>query len=161
MGRQRRRGSIQNEEVLIEVLYGESFFIPCKDKKDAHSKGVSLNNAKNSRMSSAQQKKIRVQEVELDGEWGVKVFPAIEIPIYRIVEGKKVLWNAEEDTHVTAVLLGGKSSSKSRLNPDNQRILELMLQDKKEVEEIVSALDDEKMEDVLEEMARVKEALKV
>ena len=145
MSRQRKRGFIQNEEVLIEALYGETLFIPCKDKKDAHSKGVSLNNAKNSRLSPDQQRKVRVQETELDGEWGVKIFPSSDIPVYKIVDGKKVLWNLENSQISTSVTI-----SKSKLSTDNHRILELMLKDKKSTEEIVDTLNEEKLEDVLE-----------
>jgi hypothetical protein len=146
MARLRKKGAIQNEEVLIEVLYGESFFIPCVDEKDAHSKSVSLNNAKNGRLSPDQQKKIRIQKLYYDNQWGVKVSPTVEIPIYKLVNGEKVLWNREEAK--TEHVVEGK------LSTENQRILELMIKDNQSTEDILTALADADQKVVLEEIAK-------
>jgi hypothetical protein len=146
MGKRRKRSAIQNEDTLIEALYGETLFISCKNKKDAHSKCVSLNNARSSRLSIEQQKKIRIQETFFEGEWGVKVFPATEIPIYKIVDGKKILWNPE-DSRAPLTLV---NNNKSKLSNDNYHILELMLKDKVSTEEILSTLLNEKPEDIME-----------
>lgn len=121
-------GVIQHEEVLQEVLESESvFFIPCVDKADAHSKAVSLNNAKK-RLPEFQQRKLRVQRAEDDGIWGVRVFPATKIVVWKIVNGEKVQWNPNEN----------------KLSEEGQRMLVLMIKDRLSLEEIVANLSDEK-----------------
>jgi hypothetical protein len=130
--RRGRRSSIQNEELLMEVLGGESFFIPCENEKDAHSKSVSLNNARGCRLPSFQQKKVRIQKTLLDGEWGVKVFPARDITVFRLKDGVKIPWTSED-------LKEEGEISKD----DQQRMLMLMLQDGKTHEEIIAILGEE------------------
>jgi len=132
-------GVIQNEEVLQEVLSTEGvFFIPCESKEDAHSKAVSLSNAKN-RLPAFQQKKIRVQRAEVDGEWGVKVFPSSKIVIWKLVNGEKVPWNPNE----------------GKLSEESQRMLNKMIGDKVPLEKIIGYLPDESEEVVKKAYAQV------
>lgn len=121
-------GVIQNEEVLQEVLRDESeFFIPCMNKADAHSKAVSLSNAKN-RLPIFQQKKLRVQRVEVDGEWGVKVFPASKIVVWKLVDGEKTLWDPNE----------------GKLSEEDQRQFNFMVDSHESLENIISCLSEGK-----------------
>lgn len=123
-----RYGVIQNEETLQEVLAtGCELFIPCLGKKDAHSKAVSLNNAKN-RLTLAQQKKVRVQRIESDGVWGVSIVPASKVVIWKTVDGVKTLWDSEE----------------GKLSDEDQRMFDLMIKDKRPLEEIIASLSDGK-----------------
>jgi 1,2-phenylacetyl-CoA epoxidase PaaB subunit len=123
-----RYGVIQNEETLQEVLAnGYELFIPCLNQKDAHSKAVSLNNAKN-RLTLPQQRKVRVQRAEVDGVWGVRIFPAAKTVIWKIVDGVKTLWDPEE----------------GRLSDEDQRIFDLMMKDNVPLEQIIANLSEGK-----------------
>jgi len=135
--RRRRLSTIQNEEVLPEVLKGESFFIPCFNEKDAHSKRVSLNNAKMNGFPPWEQKKIKIQKVEINKKWGVKVFPAAKTTIMKIVGDEMVPWSSEEEDEEVV----GDVLSKG-----DKRMISLMLRDKKSTEEIVSTVGEEKKE---------------
>lgn len=133
-------GVIQNEEVLQEVLNTEEmFFIPCASKSDAHSKAVSLSNAKN-RLPLFQQRKLRVQRAEVDGEWGVKILPASAVVVWKIVNGEKVLWNPNE----------------GKLSDEGKRMFDFMVKDDIALEEIIKNLSDEKEDVIRKEYAQVK-----
>jgi len=123
-----RYGVIQNEETLQEVLAtGCELFIPCVDKKDAHSKAVSLNNAKN-RLTLAQQRKVRVQRAEVNGVWGVNIIPASKVVIWKTVDGVRTLWDPEE----------------GKLSDDDQRMFDFMVKDNVPLEQIIASLSDGK-----------------
>lgn len=136
-----RKGSIQNEEVLYEVASnGGEFFIPCRDRDDAHSKNVSLNNAKQ-RMPEFQQRLVRVQKAQMDNIWGVKVSLAQDTPIWKIIDGVPVAWAINENV----------------LPPAAQRIVSLMVKDGLSDEEILSTLSEEKEDLVRKEIAKKRE----
>jgi hypothetical protein len=123
-----RLGVIQHENVLRKVLgSGNPCFIVCNDRKDAHSKAVSLNNAR-SRLTIAEQKKLKVQKTEIDGVWGVRISPASEAVIWEIVDGKMVRWDPDE----------------GKLSDDDQRMFDLMVKDKVPLEDILGNLPKEK-----------------
>jgi len=125
-----RKNVIQNDEVLYETLStGEEFFIPCRDRADAHSKSVSLNNARN-RMNNTQQRSVKVQKVEIDGIWGVKISPASKTVILKLVDGKMIPWSPNDN----------------KLSDDNQRMVSLMVKDNKTDEEILEILSEENAE---------------
>jgi hypothetical protein len=131
---------IQNDEVLMECLEtGEEFFIPCADKNDAHSKAVSLINARR-RLSVEMQRKLRVQKVQMDGVYGVKVSPGSTVEIYKIVNGAKVIWNPNEN----------------RLSDDAKRMVSLMIVDLYSDEDILLALENEKQDLVLKEIKKIR-----
>ena len=131
---------IQNDEVLMECLEtGEEFFIHCTDKNDAHSKAVSLINARR-RLSVEMQRKLRVQKIQMDGVYGVKVSPSSTVEIYKIVNGVKVVWNPNEN----------------RLSDDVRRMINLMLTDGLSDEDILENLKNEKQELVLKEIQKIK-----
>lgn len=135
--RRSRHTTIQNEEVLPEVLKGETFFIPCANEKDAHSKCVSLNNAKVNNFPPWEQKKIRIQKVEINEQWGVKAFPATKIPILKLVDKKMVPWLSEGFEETIAI---------DTLSQEDKRIISLMITDKCSPEEILSVLSGKKEE---------------
>jgi hypothetical protein len=132
---------IQNDEVLMEVLTKDKeFFIPCEDKKDAHSKLVSLINARR-RLSLEQQRGLRVQKLQDNNSiWGVKVSPAAKRVIYEIVDGKQIPWNPEENI----------------LSEESKRIVDLMLADGISESEIISTLSHEKVELVVSAIEKAK-----
>ena len=135
-----RFGVIQNEEVLQEVLKTEEmFFIPCDGKADAHSKAVSLSNAKN-RLPVFQQRKLRIQRAEIDGEWGVKVLPASAVVVWKIVDGEKVLWDPDE----------------GKLSEEAQRQFNLMILDNEPLDNIIACLPKGKEEVIRKLYAQVK-----
>ncbi len=156
---ERKKGVIQNEEVLFEALFGGEFFIQCLDKKDAHSKCVSLFNARNNKMSPSQQRRIRIQRVQEDGVWGVKVSKAPPTTIYEIIDGKMIPWTPKEqpDPVEQAPILKDHFAPQGRISDESRRILELMLRDGKDSLEVLDVLSKEREDDVLEEIALWKE----
>lgn len=121
-------GVIQNEEVLFEVLEnGGEFFISCKNRADARSKAVSLGNARN-RLLPFQQKQLRVQKTKIGEEWGVKVFPAADVVIWKIMNGERIRWNPDE----------------GRLSLEEQRMFKLMLEAELPLEEMIKNFPTEK-----------------
>lgn len=136
-----RRAVIQNEELLYEVIEtGEEFFVPCRDKTDAHSKSVSLNNARG-RMAADQQRQIKVQKLQIGEVWGVKISPASKTVVYKLVDGIMTPWKPTD----------------SRLSEDAYRLVELMVKDGKSDEEILAILNDENEDFVTKAIKLVRE----
>lgn len=114
-----KKGVIQNDNLLYEVLSNEGeFFIPCVNSKDAQSKLVSLSNARR-RMSVGQQEKVKVQKVQIEGVYGVKISHATKAQVFQIVDGKLVKWEKAEE-----------------LSEEAKRIVDLMRKDGVSEEEI-------------------------
>jgi hypothetical protein len=68
-----RKGIIQNDEYLkLAVLEDREFVIVCEDERDCNSKRISLYNVR-SGFSEAEQKRCRIQKMQLDGKWVVRV----------------------------------------------------------------------------------------
>lgn len=129
-----KQGIIQNEEVLYEVARtGSVFFIPCCDKADAHSKSVSLSNAR-IRMPLSLQKRVRVQRCQMDGIWGVKVIPDSQVLIYKLEGGKKIPWTSVDNA----------------FTPDEHRMFEVMLQDGLGLQDILNNFPEDKADAVRE-----------
>jgi len=84
-----------------------------------------------------EQKKIKIQKVEINKKWGVKVFPAAKTTIMKIVGDEMVPWSSEEEDEEVV----GDVLSKG-----DKRMISLMLRDKKSTEEIVSTVGEEKKE---------------
>lgn len=68
-----RKGIIQNDEYLrLAVNEGREFVIICEDERDCNSKRISLYNARRS-FSEAEQKRCRIQKMQMDGKWIVRI----------------------------------------------------------------------------------------
>lgn len=68
-----RKGIIQNDEYLrLAVNEGREFIIICEDERDCNSKRISLYNARRS-FSEAEQKRCRIQKMQMDGKWIVRI----------------------------------------------------------------------------------------
>lgn len=68
-----RKGIIQNDEYLkLAVHENREFVIVCEDERDCNSKRISLYNARRG-FSEADQKRCRIQKLQLDGKWIVRV----------------------------------------------------------------------------------------
>jgi len=68
-----RKGVIQNDEYLkLAILEGREFVIVCEDERDCNSKRISLYNARRG-FSEAEQKRCRIQKMQVDGKWVVRV----------------------------------------------------------------------------------------
>lgn len=119
--------SIQNDDVLLEVLNTkETFIIVCKDEKDSHSKRVSLNNARR-KLHPLQQRQVSINKVQMpDGTYGVKVFPAEQQKIWKVVGDEMVEW----------------TPVKSQDDDETERIKMLMRKDGKTEEEIANFLKE-------------------
>jgi len=119
--------AIQNEETLLEVAHnGGDYFIECIDKQDAHSKQVSLNNAKR-KLTTEEQLRVRIQKKkDTDGIWGVRIYAAELAPIFKLVDGVKVPWNPNEE----------------KLSYDAERMLKLMIEDGVPTEQILAQFSD-------------------
>jgi len=84
-----RKGVIQNDELLRRAINeGKEFAIPCNDEKDAHSKRISLYNAKRL-LSEREQRKVQITRECIDGVWFVKILSR-SYTVYEIVDGKMV-----------------------------------------------------------------------
>jgi hypothetical protein len=69
-----QKGVIQNEDCVIKVLTeGREFVLVCEDEKDAHSKRVSLYNARR-RLSAVDQRKIVIHKERMKDNWVVRVY---------------------------------------------------------------------------------------
>lgn len=67
------KGVIQNDEYLkLAVNEGREFVIVCEDERDCNSKRISLYNARRS-FSEAEQKRCRIQKMQMDGKWIVRI----------------------------------------------------------------------------------------
>jgi hypothetical protein len=84
-----RKGVIQNQEYL-QLAYRENrkFVIPCENEKDAHSKRVSLHNARRC-LSEVEQRRIRISKRHIDGLWVVEIYRA-STEILEEIDGKFV-----------------------------------------------------------------------
>jgi hypothetical protein len=68
-----QKGVIQNDEYLRMALReGREFVILCEDERDCNSKRVSLYNARRA-FSEADQRKARIQKMQMDGKWIVRI----------------------------------------------------------------------------------------
>jgi len=98
------KGVFQYEEYLqVTLQQGKDLLIPCKSKKDADSKRVSLYNARK-KLPPADQAKILLQRVQYEGIWGVKISRREEVPVFELPKDFEDTKNVK-DTQLSEELL--------------------------------------------------------
>ena len=81
-----QKGIIQNDEYLkLAINEDREFVILCEDEKDCNSKRVSLYNARRT-FSEADQKRCRIQKLQLDGKWIVRVSRYVP-EVFEVING--------------------------------------------------------------------------
>ncbi|HBZ35487.1 MAG TPA: hypothetical protein DEO33_03580 [Rikenellaceae bacterium] len=81
-----QKGIIQNDEYLkLAINEDREFVILCEDEKDCNSKRVSLYNARRT-FSEADQKRCRIQKMQLDGKWIVRVSRYVP-EVFEVING--------------------------------------------------------------------------
>lgn len=84
-----RKGVIQNDELLRRAINeNKEFAIPCNDEKDAHSKRISLYNAKRL-LTEREQRKVQIVKECIEGIWFIKIL-CRSYKVYEIVDGKMI-----------------------------------------------------------------------
>lgn len=85
-----KRGVIQNDKYLKRaILEDQKFVIVCEDEKDCNSKRISLYNARRG-FSEAEQGLCRIQKMQIDGKWVVRV-SRNNPEVYQEINGTLVL----------------------------------------------------------------------
>ena len=133
-----KKGVIQNSEYL-HLAYKENrrFIIPCESENDAHSKRVSLYNARRY-MSETEQRRVRISKRNIEGKWFVEVYRASN-DVLEVVDGKII-------------------KVKEPLQSDSQQMLTEMLEQGLSRDEIIEILSSrgelkETIEEALNEQA--------
>jgi hypothetical protein len=114
------RGIMQNDDLLRKAIdENREFAIVCQSEKDAHSKRVSLYNAKRL-LSPDDQRKVSISKENIDGNWVVKI-KRLSHNIFEIIDGKLV-------------------PIKEKLKEDSQQMLNEMLEQGLSREDIIEIL---------------------
>jgi hypothetical protein len=83
------KGVIQNEDCITKALFeGREFVLICENEKDAHSKRVSLYNARR-RLTIADQKKITIKKEFVNGQHVVRILKS-KPSIMEVVNGEMI-----------------------------------------------------------------------